>query len=82
MEKSEGTFWPAQYLLLSECFQFSNYPSTRTRTRMFISNADSSTTHEPLLHSDTTVILTSKKRGDVLNDVNQERACLGLQVAL
>ena len=49
---------------------------------MFISNADSSTTHEPLLHSDTTVILTSKKRGDVLNDVNQERACLGLQVAL
>ena len=82
LEKFEGTFWPAQYLLLSECFQFSNYPSTRTRTRMFISNADNSTTHEPFLHSDTTVILKSKKWGDVLNDVNQERVRLGLQVAL
>ena len=49
---------------------------------MFISHADSSTTHEPFLPSDTTVILKSKKWGDVLNDVNQERACLGLQVAL
>lgn len=49
---------------------------------MFISNVDSSTTHEPLLHSDTIVILKSKKWGDVLNDVNQDRTCWGLQVAL
>lgn len=76
------------YLLLFKCFQFPNYPCTRTRARMFISNVDSSTTHEPSLHSDTTVILRSqsKRCGEAfprgLNDGIQESTCLGLQVAL